>query len=48
MKATVRGVMAMCEHARLQLDTRIVRFMQTERQAPNAQLLAEVWVLKKG
>ncbi|KAL0822378.1 hypothetical protein ABMA28_004467 [Loxostege sticticalis] len=42
LKATVRGVMAMCEHARLQLDTTIARYLETEGEAPNAQLLAEI------
>ncbi|XP_063827812.1 uncharacterized protein LOC135077193 [Ostrinia nubilalis] len=42
LKATVRGVMAMCEHSRLQLDTTIARYLETEGEAPNAQLLAEI------
>ncbi|CAH0398838.1 unnamed protein product [Chilo suppressalis] len=42
LKATVRGMIAMCEHARLELDTRISRFMEKEQDAPKAQLLAEI------
>jgi hypothetical protein len=42
LKASIRGMMAMCEHARLELNNRIIRFMEKECQAPNAQLLAEV------
>ncbi|KAL4712064.1 hypothetical protein ACJJTC_003731 [Scirpophaga incertulas] len=42
MKAMVRGMMGMCEQARLELDNRLLRYIEKEQHMPNARLLSEI------